>query len=151
MLRIVEGHTNKAVSVMYTASAAMKRGAFVTPDESDLTVGPATGPTCYLVDVAPNYDGINAVIEPNDGAFEDIEEGQRVILIPVLLGEKYATSEVTKGSLNAGDKIAATSGKAAADENGDWVYCGEYSDPTGIAMYTITRAYPVTTAPGVGG
>ncbi len=151
MLRIVEGHTNKALSVMYTASAAMKRGAFVTPNEDDMTVAPATGATQYLVDVSPNYDGINAVIEPTDGAFEDIEEGQRVILVPVLIGEKYATSEVTKGSLTAGDRIAATSGKAAADEDGDWMYCGEYSDPTGIAMYTVKRVVVEPTAPGVGG
>lgn len=139
MLRIVEANTNKALSVMYTASAAMKRGAFVTPDESNMTVGPATGATQYLVDVAPNYDGINAVIEPTDADFEDIKEGDRVILVPVLIGEKYATSEVDKGSLNAGDKISATSGKAAANASGDWVYCGEYSDPTGIKMYTVKR------------
>lgn len=139
MLRIVEGHTNKALSVMYTASAAMKRGAFVTPKEDDMTVGPATGATQYLVDVAPNYDGINAVVEPNDGDFEDIKEGDRVILVPVLIGEKYATSEVDKGSLNPGDLISATSGKAATNESGDWMYCGEYSDPTGIKMYTVKR------------
>lgn len=148
MLRIVEGHTNKALSVMYTASAAMKRGAFVTPNEADMTVGPATGATQYLVDVSPNYDGCNAAIEPSDGAFEDIEVGDRVILVPVLIGEKYATSEVTKGSLNAGDKIAATSGKAAADESGDWEYCGEYSDPTGIPMYIVKR---VIVEAGAGG
>ena len=148
MLRIVEGHTNKALSVMYTASAALKRGAFVTPNEADMTVGPATGATQYLVDVSPNYDGINAAIEPTDGAFEDIKEGDRVILVPVLIGEKYATSEVTKGSLNAGDKIAATAGKAAANASGDWVYCGEYSDPTGIPMYVVKR---VVVEAGAGG
>lgn len=148
MLRIVEGHTNKALSVMYTASAAMKRGAFVTPNEADMTVGPATGATQYLVDVSPNYDGCNAAIEPTDGDFEDIKVGDRVILVPVLIGEKYATSEVTKGSLTAGDKIAATAGKAAADEGGDWMYCGEYSDPTGIPMYVVKR---VVVEAGAGG
>lgn len=148
MLRIVEGHTDKALSVMYTASAAMTRGAFVTPNEADMTVGPATGATQYLVDVPKNYDGINAVIEPSDADFEEIKEGDRVILVPVLIGEKYATSEVTKGSLTAGDKIAATAGKAAADESGDWEYCGEYSDPTGIPMYVVKR---VVVEAGTGG
>lgn len=148
MLRIIEGHTNKALSVMYTASAALKRGAFVTPDESDLTVGPATGATQYLVDVPKNYDGINSVIEPSDGDFEDIAVGDRVILVPVLIGEKYATSEVTKGSLTAGDKIAATAGKAAASADGDWEYCGEYSDPTGIAMYVVKRVLVEPAAEG---
>jgi len=140
MIRIVEGHTNKALSVMYTASAAMKRGAFVTISEDDKTVAPATGATKFMVDVAPNSDGINAIVTPTDDSFEDITVGDRVIVVPVLDGEKYATTELTVGEAAVGAKMAATAGKLIAATTGDWIYCGTYSDPTGLAMYTVKRA-----------
>lgn len=140
MIRILQGHTNKAQSVMYTAAADMTRGAFITVNEGDMTAAAATGETFYMVDIAKTYNGINAVVEPLEKDFEGIKQGDRVIAVPILPGERYATSEVTVGDAAIGDKMAATAGKLAKADNGDWIYCGEHSDPTGIPMFIVKRA-----------
>lgn len=140
MIRNLQTHTNKVQSVMYTAAADMTRGAFVTPNESAMTVSAATADTIYMVDVPKNYDGINSMVDPSDGDFEDIKKGARVILVPVLPGERYATSEVTVGTATVGAAMGVSAGKLAAKTNGEWIYCGTYSDPTGIAMYIVKRA-----------
>ena len=133
------------------AGAELKRGAPVVKDADGATVTSATnGLGEFLVDVAPNYDGVNAIVEPTDGMFENIVENQTVLVIPTQPGERYATTEVTVGGLTAGDALVATSGKfakAGATTNYIWVYRGEYNDPTG-KMYIIERVNPAVTAGG---
>lgn len=148
MYRLIQGNTAKNI-IIAEAGEAMTRGAAVTIKGSDGKVYKATeGTGAYLVDVAPNYDGINAVVEASDKEFEAITEGQKVLVVPAYVGESFATTEVTKGSLAVGDAIKADAGKfVAAGKNTayDFVYNGVYSDPTGLAMYKITRVKEATT------
>lgn len=82
-------------------------------------------------------------MEPTDGEFETAETGTRVRVIHTLPGEMYATSELTDSGLTAGDPLKVSAGKfvkaTPASDAHAWVYRGEYSDPTGIKMYRITR------------
>lgn len=129
------------------ASAEMKRGAAIVVNHVDDTVAPASAETgIFLVDVAPNYDGINAVITPNDSAFEKIEAGQNVISIPVYVGERFATTECADG-LSMGAGLKAEAGEfVAADGAYEFVFKGEYSDPTGLKMYIVEKVAPVAQA-----
>lgn len=119
------------------ANAELVNGAAVEYDAGTNEVKAATGKCAYLVKAAEVYNGINAVRMPSDGEFEQIVAGAICHLVPVYRGEHYATTEVTKGSLKAGDRIAATAGKFGANESGDWEFVGEYADPTGLTMYEI--------------
>lgn len=148
MIRALKVQTGKPISI-FVASEAMTRGCPVTVDFSDETVDKATATGgIYLVDVPNNYDGLNAVIPPNDTQFENIVEGQKVLVIPTKVGERYATTELTLGAIVAGDGLKASGGKfveAAANDVVEWKYVGTYADPTGT-MYAIERVAPYTVA-----
>lgn len=132
------------------ASEAMKRGGAVVVDYTDETLGKATANTgIYLVDVAPTYDGINAVVTPPDGSFEDIAAGQMCIEIPTYLGERYAITEVTTTGLSKGTPIVTSAGKfvkAGLSTKYEWVYGGTYADPSVAGMHIIERVPEGTTA-----
>lgn len=133
------------------AAEAMTRGAAVTVDYTDGTLDLATAENgFFLVDVAPNYNGANAYITPTDGSFETIADDALVITVPTLVGERYAVSELTKGTLAVGDPIKAASGKFVAAEATDvveWVYGGEYTEePSDITMYIVERVAQYTVA-----
>lgn len=138
MLRFLQVTEGKQIQIV-KAGAALKRGAPVTKSVAADTVAAATGDAVFLVDNAPNYNGINAAIIPDDAAFEDIASGALCLAVPVYVGERYATTELTIGSLSKGDKITASSGKFVADADGKWAYGGTYSDPTGLTMYIVER------------
>lgn len=153
MIRELETVQNKPVELLLT-SAQVTKGAPVDIDYEDETVAAATdGLGTKLVDINPVYEGIYSIVEPTDADFETAETGTRVRVIQTLPGEMYATSELTKGSLTEGNPVKVSSGKfVAATEGTDdyaWVYRGEYSDPTGIAMYRISRVEVVRATPGV--
>lgn len=137
MIRTLQCIDHKNIPVV-TASADLKRGAIVTKT-ADNKVANASAAGFGFVDITPNYDGINAVIIPSDGAFEDIKSGALCLYIPVHSGERYATSECAEG-LAVGDKIGmGENGKFAASESGEFVYGGIYDDPTGIKMYIVEK------------
>ena len=123
LCRLVEQHDKPITQVVLEAAA--KRGA---PIEGG----------AYFIDVPKNYDGVNAVIEPLDKDFEDIAAGARVNRIPTRVGERYATTELTVGTLKVGDSLTVTNGKFVAG-NGDWIYGGVYNNPYGLTMYIVEK------------
>lgn len=142
MFRNLNAYDNKNYPT-YIAAEDMTRGAFIKINAAAGTVSKATGLTDKMVNVAANYDGINSMIAPTDGAFEDIKAGDRVIVVTAIPGEKYATSEVTPGAMAVGAAMTVTAGKAVSAGttagNYNWVYGGTYDDPTGITMYAVCR------------
>lgn len=143
MIRELETVQGKPVKLLLT-SAKVNKGAPVAIDYADNTVAhESAGLGTLLVDINPVYEGINSIVEPTDGEFENAETGTRVRVIQTMPGEMYATSELTEGDLTEGDALKAADGKFVKATKGTdayaWVYCGEYSDPTGIKMYSINR------------
>ena len=126
LCRLVEQHDKPITQVVLEAAA--KRGA---PIEGG----------AYFIDVPKNYDGVNAVIEPLDSAFEDIAAGARVNRIPTRVGERYATTELTVTGLSAGNALAVSSGKfvKASSGSSDWIYGGVYNNPYGLTMYIVEK------------
>ena len=134
MLSRLMEQENKPIKQV-VAESALKRGA------------PLEG-GAYFVDVQKNYDGINAVIEPMEKDFEDIAEGQMFNRIPTVLGERYATTELTKGSLVVGKPLKVEGNKfveATASDPYEWIYDGEYANPYGLTMYIVEKV-PAGTA-----
>lgn len=121
------------------ASAALKNGAPVAYAPATETVSAATGADpMYVVISAQKFEGMNAILEPNDAQFEDIAANDLCIRMPLERGDIIATTEVTTSSLSVGDKLTATSGKfAKASSGGNCVYLGAYENPWGLNMYRI--------------
>ena len=119
------------------AKTELKNGAAVAYNPASNEVENATGKCLYLVKAAEVYNGYNAVRMPSDGEFETIPTGGICHMVPVYVGERYATTEVTADGLTAGARIAASAGKFVASGEGEWQYVGEYADPTGLKMYEI--------------
>ena len=149
MLRYLQVLKDKPIQILET-SAALTRGACVAKDYATGKVAGATATGgFFLVDNAMNFDGINAVIAPSEGDFESIASGALCLMVPTFVGERYATSELTVGSLEVGDALKASAGKFVAGAQNDvceWVYGGTYADPTGITMYIVERVAPITVA-----
>lgn len=144
MIRTLQCIDHKNIPVV-TASADLKRGAIVTKTV-DNKVDNASAAGFGFVDITPNYDGINAVVIPSDGDFENIESGALCLYIPVHSGERYATSEVVASGLTKGDMLTFGAsdnvGKLVEVESGktgEFVYGGAYDDPTGIKMYIVEK------------
>ena len=138
MIRTLVVTTNKHIREV-KAGVDMTRGAAAVIDYATEEAKLASVGECFMVDVNKTYNGINAVVEPSDGAFEAIKAGQKVLLIPVLPGERYATTEVDgANSLEIGADLKPENGKFKAGEGG-WVYMGKYNDPTGLDMYIVER------------
>lgn len=146
MLRFLKVQENKPIQQL-EASENMTSGMAVTIDFANDEVDKATATTgIYLVDSAPNYNGINAVVGAADDAFEAITDGDKVNVIPTFIGERYATDQFTLASAVKGDYLKAASGlfvEAAGSDICEWIYGGTYSDPTGT-MYIIERVAPAT-------
>ena len=147
MLRYLNVEENKNVRIL-PVSADTKRGAPVVIDYANDEIDAATAVNGIgLLDIAPNYNGINSVIAPNDTSFETIKEDSYGLVVTPRVCEKYATTELTKGTLQKGNYIKASSGKFVTGASGDvceWIYGGEYSDPTGLTMYSVGRVSPKT-------
>lgn len=147
MLRYLQVTENKPVKIC-DVSADVKRGAPVAVDFTDGTIGPATADIgIYLVDVAKNYDGINSMIEPTDGDFEDIKAGGKALRVNPLFGERYATTEVTAAGLARGDGLVASAGKFVKADTGkdyEFIYDGTYDDPSVGTSYIVERVERTT-------
>ena len=136
MIRFLQVNTAKNIPNV-KAGVELVNGAPVAYNHQTNEVTKAAGACAYLVKAAEVYNGINAVRMPSDGDFEKIVAGAICHLVPVYRGERYATTEVTAAGLNAGDRMNVADGKFVANEGGDWVFAGEYADPTGLTMYEI--------------
>lgn len=142
MLRYLQVQGNRPVNAIRKVSADMKQGMVVSVDYANDEMDKATGVGYYLVDIARNYDGINAAIFYPDDHFEDIEEGLMALQITPTLGDRFATDQLTIGALKKGDPIKAVAGLFVAAESSDaygWVYQGTYADPTGKTLYIVER------------
>ena len=151
MLRFLQVNAAKNIQIL-DASVAMTRGACVVKNPATGKVSLATADSgFFLVDSPDNSDGANAS-GVNDKSFEAIAEGAKCLLVPVYVGERYATTELTVGSLKVGDYLAASAGKfvaASATKKSNFIYGGTYSDPTGLTMY-IVECVPEATVPNAG-
>ena len=118
MIRELQVVANKPITLI-TTSEAMKRGAVIVEDYKTETVKNATsGATdIYFVDVEPTYEGINAVVEPTDGSWENIkakaEELYRYAIEKSTPVVEKAADEVRKQSL----KVVKEIEKKLEDEN----------------------------------
>ena len=141
MIRNLQINMAKPISIV-NAGEALTRGMAVSYDPATHTVSAATAASGFgVLDVAPNYDGINAVFTPSDGAFENIAKGDLCFYISFYAGERIATNQIEASGLVAGDKLQATAGKfAKATGDAEWIYVGAYSDPTFDDMHIIQHA-----------
>lgn len=134
MLRILQSKKNKPFPIM-VASAEMKTGSVVNKTLSDGTVAVATSGTGeYFVDAPKDYTGLNSVVNPSDADSTTIASGAKCVAIPTYIGDRFATSEVTRNYADAGDPMVVSSGKlvkASATNAYQWIYGGTYSDPAG--------------------
>jgi len=139
MIRSLQVNSGKVVEIVET-SEAMTRGMAVAYTPATGKVAKATAYAgVAFVDVAPNYDGINSMVTPNDAQFETIASGAKVLKITPVSGEHYATNQITVTGLAAGDKIEASAGlliKSTTNAaNAPFVYVGAYDDPDFTGMY----------------
>lgn len=151
MLRYIQVINAKNAPLMKT-SAACTRGMAVAVDYAAGTVAPAaSGTGVRLADAPNNYDGINSVIAPNDGSFEDIASGAIIPTVVPKDGEKYGTTCVTATGLAEGDYLAVKNGmfeKAGKSTAVEWVYRGTYKEPSAASGigYVIEKIPAITTA-----
>lgn len=146
MLRYLQTIGSKPIKATYVASAAMKQGMAVSLDTANGEIDIATGVGDYLVDVPKSYTGLNAIVNPVDDAFEDIALGQKALVIPTFLGERYATDQITSAGLDVGDPLDVANGlfiKATTSDAYQWVYGGAHSDPTGT-LHIVERVAKAT-------
>ena len=128
MLKHLVRHQGKGI-LEVVAEAAMTRG---TPLEGGE----------YFADKEIEYNGINAVIEPVAKDNDTIAEGAIYLKEPTMLGERYATTELTATGLNAGDMVVVNSGKFVKPTKTGaafWKYQGVYENPFGVNMYIVER------------
>ena len=128
MLKHLVRHQGKGI-LEVVAEAAMTRG---TPLEGGE----------YFADKEIEYNGINAVIEPVEKDNDTIAEGAIYLKEPTMLGERYATTELTATGLNAGDMVVVNSGKFVKPTKSGaafWKYQGVYENPFGVNMYIVER------------
>lgn len=148
MLRDLITFSNKPVTATLVASEDMTMGMAVSIDYANDEVDKASGIGEFLVTVPKKYDGEYSYKNPVDDAFEAIKDGDTVNVIPTLVGEQYATDQLTVGSpaVAKGDYLKAASGlfvKASSNDLAGWVYGGTIPDTTGT-MYVIERVATVT-------
>jgi hypothetical protein len=148
MLRNLTPLGNRPIKATFKASEAMKQGMAVSLDIPNSEVDKATGVGDYIVDVPKKYEGIYAVVNPEDDAFEDIDQGDRVLVIPTYVGDRFATDQITITGLSAGDPLDVANGlfiEATSNDAYQWIYVGTYSDPTGT-LHVIERVPKGTVA-----
>jgi hypothetical protein len=148
MLRDLITFSNKPVTATFKASENMTMGMAVSIDYANDEVDKATGIGEFLVTVPKKYEGEYSYKNPTDDAFEAILDGDTVNVIPTVVGESYATDQLTVGNpaVAKGAYLKVASGlfvAAAQNDSAGWVYGGAYSDPTG-AMHVIERVSTVT-------
>lgn len=147
MLRNLLTQADKPVEVL-KVGAALTRGAFVYKDGSDDELKVLTsGLGDDIVDICKNYDGVNSIKDPTDGSTETIAENTQAIRVPTLIGEKYATSEVTRNYADKGDPMTVSNGKlvkATGSAAYQWIYDGTHADPSGVALHSVEKVVPAT-------
>jgi len=134
-----------------TTAAEIIRGTVVTKDLDAGRVAAATsGMGDYFVNGSKEYTGIYAVVNPTDSIHDTLAAGVKCQVVNTVVGERYASSEVTTGTADIGDPMNVSSGKfvkAAGGSAYQWVYGGLQVDPTGrlpIVEKVMPSTAPVT-------
>jgi hypothetical protein len=147
MLRYLQTQQNKPVEIL-PVDGDTKRGAVVTKDITNGEIEAVTsGLGEALVDVSPSYDGSYAATNPTETSFETIKDGAKGIYVPAVLGDRFATTEITATYAKKGHPLTATNGKfvkASGAASYQWIYGGAYQDPTGLATHIVERVAPAT-------
>lgn len=148
MLRELQTFGQKPIKATYVASEDMVQGMAISIDHANGEADKATGVGEYLVDVPKNYDGEFSYKNPTDDAFENITDGDMVLIVPTVPGERYATDQLTVGTpaVAKGAHLKVASGLFVAAAQNDatcWIYGGTYSDPTGT-MHIVERIAATT-------
>jgi len=148
MLRVLTPLGNRPIKADFVASEDMKQGMAVSLDIPNKEVDKATGVGDYIVDVPKRYEGIYAIVNPEDNAFEDIKAGTKVNVYPTYVGDRFATNQVTTTNLQVGEPLDVANGVFVEATTGDayqWVYGGVYPDPTGT-LHIVERVSKGTVA-----
>ena len=134
MLRDLQTVQHKNADATRTAAVKMKFGMAVEKNYTNETVKLPTAGTknfFFVVHDRVLYGDVQDFRSDYDPVFENIEQGQRVVLITPLKGEQYATDHVSEG-LAKGDKLKVkadgTFEKDGAGSDAVAVYLGEYRD-----------------------
>lgn len=147
MLRYLQTQQNKPVEIL-PVDGDTKRGAVVYKDIATGEIKAlVSGVGEALVDVSLTYDGANAATNPVESAFETIADTAKAVYVPAVLGDRFATDQITATYAKKGHPLTVANGKfvkAAGAATYQWVYGGRYSDPTGIATHIVERVVPGT-------
>lgn len=138
MYRALQVNNAKNIEIV-TAAEDLTRGMAVYYDPATKMVGKTGAGDLCLLDVTPKYEGYNAVVTPNDSAFEEVKEGELVLKITMYHGEHHATNQIEGAEdLVAGDKLTVADGKLTkGDADAKFVFVGAYADPTFDDMYEV--------------
>lgn len=117
--RIVNGQ--KASDATYTAHADLVRGMGVVKGVAGATAfATAEDMNVFVVDRDNLPEGIDcAYTDRPDTAFDNIKQGDKVILRPYVIGESFYTNQYVEGAdVDGAMLIAGTDGKWTASEKG---------------------------------
>ena len=117
--RIVNGQ--KASDATYVAHTALVRGMGVVKGVAGATAfATAEDANVFLVDRDNLPKGIEcAYTDRPDKAFDNIEQGEKVILRPYVIGESFYTDQYAEGAeVDGAMLVAGADGKWTANENG---------------------------------
>ena len=146
MLRILTPLGNRPIKATFVASEDMKQGMAVSLDIPNAEADKATGVGDYIVDVPKKYEGLYSIVNPEDDAFEDIESGDLVLVIPTYIGDRFATDQITTAGLSAGEPLDVAAGlfvEATSADAYQYIYGGTYADPTGT-LHIVERVANAT-------
>ena len=118
--RIVNGQ--KASDATYAAHAEMKRGVGAVKASAGKTafVGAVTDEGIFLVDRDNLPKGLECVYSDRpDAKFDKIDEGEKVLLRPYVMGESFYTDQYVESAVAEGTALGVgTDGKWCAYEGG---------------------------------
>lgn len=155
MLRYLQVVKHRNIPNVICLSAA-KRGSFVSVrtevPSTDSTVDLGAGLGSYILDKPESFDGIHSIYEPDWADSDDIAANERCLMIPSLLGVRYASTEVVATGLAVGDLLTANASgqlvKAATGDTAIWRFGGPMDKQVidNMTLYVVERVEP-TEAP----
>lgn len=157
MLRELQTQVNKPIDAMYKADVAMKVGMAVVKNFADKTAdlpSAATKDGFFLVAKERVPTGINCArgdMSDYDKNFIDIAKDERVKLIPLMIGERYATDQFNPTGLVIGNALmVGADGKfakaTATSVPTRYIYGGTFDDAGNTLAIVEVSATTVTNA-----
>mgnify|MGYP000934301539 CR=1 FL=1 len=157
MLRELQTQVGKNIDAMYKADVAMKAGMAVVKDFVNKTAdmpAAATADGFFLVTKERVPTGLNCAkgdMSDYDVDFNDIAAGEPVKLIPLMIGERYATDQYVATGLAVGNALmVGVDGKfakaTATSVPSRYIYGGTYDDAGHTLAIIEVSAKTVTNA-----